>query len=103
MSWHYAERTENDILISVKINDDSHATICTVYGSTSPMNDQYVGASKLTENVNMICATKEMLDALRKIQFRCECFLEDDRDMKKHSIEAIKAICDSAIDKAIVQ
>lgn len=103
MSWHYVERTENDILISVKVNDESNATVCTVYGSTSPMNDQYVGASKLTENVNIICAAKEMLEALRKIQFRCECFLEDNRDMKKHSIEAIKSICDSAIPQSLVQ
>ena len=71
MSWHYVERTENDILISVKVNDDSHATVCTVYGSTSPMNDQYVGASKLTENVNLICAAPDLLEALQGMMQVC--------------------------------
>lgn len=101
MSWHYVERKENDILISVKVNDDSHATVCTVYGSTSPMNDQYVGASKLTENVNLICASKDMLAALQKIKLRCECFIEDDRPMRVTSIEAINSICQEAIAKAL--
>lgn len=68
MSWHYVERTENDILISVKINDESHATVCTVYGSTSPMNDQYVGASRLTANVNLICAAPDLLEALQNLE-----------------------------------
>lgn len=54
-------------------------------------------------NSKLISASPLMIAALQKIQFRCECFLEDDRDMKKHSIEAIKAICDAAIDKALVQ
>lgn len=75
MSWHYVERKENDILISVKVNDDSHATVCTVYGSTSPMNDQYVGASKLTENVNLICAAPDLLEAL--INLKREIVLSD--------------------------
>jgi hypothetical protein len=62
--WDYATRTENDILISVRINDASHATVCTVHGSTSPLNDQYVGASKLTANVKLICAAPDLLEAL---------------------------------------
>lgn len=75
MSWHYVERKENDILISVKVNDDSHATVCTVYGSTSPMNDQYVGASRLTANVNLICAAPDLLKAL--INLKREIVLSD--------------------------
>lgn len=71
MRWHYVERKENDILISVKVNDDSHATVCTVYGSTSPMNDQYVGASRLTENVNLICAAHDLLKAAQAV---CEAW-----------------------------
>ena len=62
--WDYATRTENDILISVRINDASHATVCTVHGSTSPLNDQYVGASKLTANVKLICAAPDLIEAL---------------------------------------
>jgi hypothetical protein len=42
-----------------------------------------------------------LFEALLKIQFRCECFIEDGRSMKLPSIEAIKAICDGALEREI--
>ena len=99
MSWHYVERTENDILISVKVNDESHATVCTVYGSTSPMNDQYVGASRLTRNVKLICAAPDLLDALQLL-----IMYADDSEGCQYgtlSTKLVREIAQEAIAKAL--
>lgn len=52
-------------------------------------------------NAKLIAASPLMIEALQKIHFRCECFLEDERSMSLSSIEAIKSICDEVISKAI--
>lgn len=80
MSWNYVERTENDMLISIKVKDESHATVCTVYGSTSPMNDQYVGASRLTANVNLICAAPDLLETLQELLASYESMMHNEFD-----------------------
>lgn len=59
------------------------------------------GIEEQEANAKLIAASPLMIEALQKIQFRCECFLEDERSMSLSSIEAIKAICDEVISKAI--
>ena len=50
---------------------------------------------------SLIAINADLLEALQKIQFRCECFIEDDRDMSISSTEMIRLICDEAIAKAL--
>jgi hypothetical protein len=64
-------------------------------------NAEDEGESEFIANAKLIAASPLMIEALQKIQFRCECFLEDERSMSLSSIEAIKAICDEVISKAI--
>lgn len=42
----------------------------------------------------------ELIAALSRISFRCQSFLSDERVMQLESVEAILAICDSALDNS---
>ena len=61
------------------------------------------GSEEQEANAKLIAAAPDLLEALQKIQFRLECFIEDDRDMRVASLEVVKSICDKAITKAIAQ
>lgn len=51
-------------------------------------------------NALLITRSPEMYAALEKIMFRCNSFLDDERDMKQPSIEMIAVICERELKKA---
>ena len=60
---------------------------------------------KITDNEGLLNAllitrSPEMYAALEKILFRCNSFLDDERDMKQPSIEMIAVICERELKKA---
>lgn len=60
------------------------------------------GSEEQEANAKLIAAAPDLLEALQKIQFRSECYIEDDREMSVASVEMIKLICDEAINKATI-
>jgi hypothetical protein len=62
------------------------------------MNDQYVGASKLTANVRLICSAPDLLDALKLLlaEVNGNDLSQEESDRLDHAIE----MAQSAIAKA---
>lgn len=51
-------------------------------------------------NVSLIASSPSMYKALERILFRCNSFLDDERDMSQDSIAAIAMICTRELKKA---
>ena len=51
-------------------------------------------------NARLIRQSPEMYEALERILFRCNSFLDDERDMSQDSIAAIAMICTQELKKA---
>lgn len=68
------------------------------YGGWRDCEDE--GESEFAANARLISRSPEMYSALERILFRCNSFLDDERDMSQDSIAAIAMICTRELKKA---
>jgi len=95
--WSFKRHNENTIVIQ----NGKNWTLLTQ--DNGPIYEQFLYRfceQQMDSDDSAKQADSALFDALVKIRFRCDCYVEDGREMSVSSVEMIKLICDEAIAKA---